>query len=109
MFWRIGKPPTDSPLAICMSLLAEFDAITPRQRQAPIPPSRGTQLGPLDAVERLNQQRTAVVRAAIAESGTAYAVVMLSNATAVVDRDGELYRLFELTCRSIELSVSRRR
>jgi hypothetical protein len=93
-FWRIDDVRNEAASKIAEQVLKAWDL-----RGAVAPPSAGA-VGPYDGKETRGPEGTTIVRAAVVNPSLALAVSLDLGADAPIDED--LYRLFDLTCRSIE-------
>ncbi|MBI4718998.1 MAG: hypothetical protein HY763_14420 [Planctomycetes bacterium] len=96
--WRVEQMDGGSPRSAAELILGRHDA---EEGSHPVDAreSEAKPLGPREGAELFSWDRTTVVRAAVFRRGDAYAV-----SVSLEDRpiDEDLYRLFDLTCRSLE-------
>lgn len=102
--WRINEGIVEGADGTCTLLLGQFGSPSPDAAPISGGTSNGTPLGPLPAAERISRERTTVARAVVLATGEIHAVSLQTQGAVIND---QMYRLFDLTCRSIEYASSK--
>ncbi len=97
--WQIHAPAGVNATRVCDVILRQIDVSWLRSFFSPPPTRAEAELGGRRAVEILDPATQTAVRAIVLDSGVAYAVSLRVEGAAM---DKGVYRLFDLTCRSVE-------
>jgi hypothetical protein len=95
-FWRIDDIRNEAASQIAEQVLKAWDL------RGPVAPPSAEPIGPYDGKETRGPQGTTIVRAAVVNPTLALAVSL--DVDTDVPIDDRFYHLFDLTCRSIELT-----
>ena len=96
---RLHPSVADDPATLCAELVRQYAFVPPHEGLSPVAGHTGAKLGPFDAVQTMAPSRSAVARVAALPTGIRYAVALAVDGEPI---DDDLFRLFELTCASIE-------